>query len=143
MKLKQVSIFLENKEGHLLTVIKLLGDNDINIRSINIAENKDFGIVRLILNDSRKALEVLGANGITAKITEIIAVEIDDKPGSLANILEIFHEHKINMEYMYGFIQRYSQKALVVFRVDDINNAIKVLSDNNINVINEKNIDIL
>lgn len=143
MKLKQVSIFLENKEGHLLTVIKLLGDNDINIRSINIAENKDFGIVRLILNDSRKALEVLGANGITAKITEIIAVEIDDKPGSLANVLEIFHEHKINMEYMYGFIQRYSQKALVVFRVDDINNAIKVLSDNNINVINEKNIDIL
>lgn len=140
MKLTQISVFLENNQGRLYEVCKLLGDNSINIRALTVAESKEYGILRLVVNDPVQALKVLKKANFTATETEVVAVEVEDQPGGLAAILKIFSSNKINVEYMYGFVEKASDKALMVFRFDDVNNALKVLQKNNISILNQEKI---
>lgn len=140
MKLNQISIFLENREGRLYEACSLLGEHKINIRALTIAESDQFGILRVVVDKPEEAMALLKKNGFTADLTDIVAVEVDDKPGGLAKILKIIYDNRINIEYMYGFVEKSSEKALLVFRFDDSDKAISILTDNKIKVIGKKDI---
>ncbi|MHB8917277.1 MAG: ACT domain-containing protein [Desulfocucumaceae bacterium] len=135
MKIKQISIFLENKSGRLARVTRVLGDNGINIRALSIADTTDFGILRLIVNDPDKAYKVLKEAGFSVNSTDVIAVEINDSPGGLACSLEYLRDASINIEYLYAFLTKSSSAALVVFRVEQIDEAIRVLQGKGIRVL--------
>lgn len=127
MKVKQISIFLENKSGRLAQVTRTLGENGINIRALSIADTTDFGILRLIVNDPEKAYRILKDTGFTVSATDVIAVEVADKPGGLAEVLQLLDRTGINIEYLYAFLQKSAGAALVVFRVEQLDEAVKVL----------------
>ncbi|MBO8137103.1 MAG: ACT domain-containing protein [Desulfotomaculum sp.] len=135
MKVKQISIFLENKTGRLARVTEVLGENNINIRALSIADTTDFGILRLIVDDPEKAVEVLRSAGFVVSTTEVLAVEVDDRPGALSKALRVLDENGINIEYLYAFVQKDPEKALVVFRVEKVEDAIKELTGNGITLI--------
>ena len=132
MKITQISVFLENRKGRLYEVCSLLGDNDINMRALTIAETESFGVLRIVVDKPDKATEVLKAANITANITDVVAVEIDDKPGGLAKVLKILADGDVNVEYMYGFVEKFSDNALLVFRFEDAAKAHEVLTANGI-----------
>ena len=136
MKVEQISIFLENKAGRLAEVTGILGDAGINIRALSLADTSDFGILRLIVNDHEKAKQVLKEHGFTVGRTEVVAVEVEDRPGGLNRILRILFEAGINVEYMYAFVQQSGQNAVLIFRFDDIDNAVDVLTRDGVTVIN-------
>jgi hypothetical protein len=106
MKVEQISIFLENKAGRLAEVTRILGEGGINIRALSLADTSDFGILRLIVNDHEKAKKILKEHGFTVGRTEVVAVEVEDRPGGLSSILQILYEAGINVEYMYAFVQQ-------------------------------------
>ncbi len=134
MKVKQVSIFLENRQGRLAAVTKALGSNEINIRAFSVADTADFGVVRLIVNDPNRACDILRANGFMVTMTDVLAVEVPDKPGGLAYILEILQKARLNIEYLYAFVEKRSDNALVIFRLEDIDTALKVFEENNVSL---------
>lgn len=127
MKVKQISVFLENKSGRLAHVTQELGKHGINIRALSIADTTDFGILRLIVSEPEKAWQILKEAEYTVSETEIIAVQVPDKPGGLGEILQILENLKINIEYMYAFVGKSGGDAVVVFRVEKIDYAIESL----------------
>lgn len=127
MKVEQISIFLENKPGGLSEVTKILRDAGINIRALSLADTSDFGILRLIVNDVEKAKEALKTNGITVGRTTVVAVEVPDRPGGLHSILDILTQEDVNVEYMYAFVERSGENAVIIFRFDSTDSAIDVL----------------
>jgi hypothetical protein len=135
LKIKQISIFLENKSGRLARVTRVLSENKINIRALSIADTTDFGILRLIVDNPDFAHKTLKEAGLSVNVTDVIAVEIADTPGGLADPLEYLRDAGINIEYLYAFLTRASEAALVVFRVEQIDEAIKVLQDKGINIL--------
>lgn len=135
MKVKQLSIFLENKSGRLADVTETLGQGGINIRALSIADTSDFGILRLIVDHPGKAFELLKEKGFMVSQTEVIAVEVSDKPGGLAGALAALKEKEINIEYMYAFLEKSSNDALVVFRVENIPESIEILKKEDFNIL--------
>ncbi|HWR58853.1 MAG TPA: ACT domain-containing protein [Thermodesulfovibrionales bacterium] len=135
MKVEQISVFLENKSGRLAEVAEVLARSGINIRALSLADTVDFGILRLIVNDTEKAKQVLKDSSFTVGKTEVIAVEVPDRPGGLAGILKTLNSGGINVEYMYAFVQRSGEHAIIIFRFDDIEKAIKTLRDGNIRIL--------
>lgn len=140
MKITQISVFLENSKGRLFEVCTILGKNNINIRALNIAENGDFGVLRMVVDKPAEAVLVLKKGNFVANQTDIIAVEVEDRPGGLSDILQVFNDTDLNIEYMYGFIEKSSDKALMVFRFDNIDKALIILKKNNIKVASQENI---
>ncbi len=140
MKITQISVFLENKRGRLYEVASLLGENSINIRALTIADSEDFGVLRMVVDKPDEAVQILKDKGFVANITDIVAVEVEDKPGGLASILKLFYESDINIEYMYAFLEKNVDKAILVFRFDDVDKAIDILSKNNIRVLRKDEI---
>ena len=135
---KQVSIFLENRAGRLYEVTHLLAMNQLNIRALSLADTSDFGILRLIVNDPTKAIEVLKKENYTVSTTEVVAIEVKDKPGGLAEILGLFETNKINIEYMYAFLGKEKETAIMIFRFDDNANVLKKLEGKDIRLIDDK-----
>ncbi len=135
MKVEQISIFLENKSGRMADVTDVLAKADINIRALSLADTTDFGILRLIVNDTEKAKKVLKENEFTVGKTEVIAIEVMDKPGGLAQILSIIHKAGINVEYMYAFLEKHEDKAIIIFRFDELEKAIEVLTNAGIGIL--------
>ena len=135
MKVEQISIFLENKPGALESVMRLLKDADINIRSLSLADTSDFGILRLIVNDANKALRVLNDNGLRVSRTNVVAVEVPDRPGGLHSILAVLAQHGINVEYLYAFIEKSGENAVIIFRFDSPDDAVEVLLKNGFTVL--------
>jgi len=127
MNVEQISIFLENKSGRLAEVTGVLSEAGINIRALSLADTTDFGILRLIVNDTEKARQVLRDNGFTVEKTRVVAIEVPDKPGGLAKILDTIKDEGINVEYMYAFVQKSGQNAIVIFRFDELEKAITIL----------------
>jgi len=140
MKLKQISIFLENKKGRLWKALSILRESNINIRALSIADTSEFGILRLIVPDPQKAKSVLEEGNFVVKINEVIAVEVHDEPGGLEKILEILNKADINVEYIYAFVEKKGEKAIVVLRTEDINAGIKALESGRINILSSKEI---
>jgi len=135
MKVEQISIFLENKSGRLAEVTELLAKSGINIRALSLADTADFGILRLILNDLEKAKKVLKENGFTVGKTEVIAVEVPDRPGGLAGILNALQGERINVEYMYAFVQKSGENAIIIFRFDELEKAISTLQKAGVRIL--------
>ncbi len=136
MKVEQISIFLENKSGRLAMVTKILSDAGVNIRALALADTSDFGVLRLIVDNNDKAKEALKSNGFTVGKTNVVAVEVPDRPGGLNNILEILHKANVNVEYMYAFVRQSGDNAVMIFRFDNTDEAIRLLETNGITVIN-------
>lgn len=135
MIIKQLSIFVENKKGRMAEITKAIGDANVDIRALSVADTSDFGILRLIVDKPETAVEALREMGMTVSLTDVIAVGIEDVPGSFAKAVKVLSDADINIEYMYAFISRTGGKAYVILRVEDIDNGIQVLKDNNIRLI--------
>ena len=119
MKVEQISVFLENKSGRLSEVTRILGEGGINLRALTLADTTDFGILRLIVNDNKRAVALLKDAGFTVGTTEVVAVEIPDRPRGLADILDVLGASGINVEYMYAFVERRGDAAVVVLKIDE------------------------
>ena len=135
MKLKQLSLFLENKPGALGRPVRLLAKARFNILTLSIADAHQFGILRLILRDWEKAKKLLEKNGFVVRVTDLVAVEVSDQPGGLSKILEVLEKARINVEFLYAFTEKRENKAVLVFRFDDPDNAIKILRQRKVNVV--------
>ncbi len=135
MKVEQISIFLENKSGRLAEVTQLLAGAGVNIRALSLADTADFGILRLIVDQNDRAKRALMDGGFTVGKTEVLAVEVPDRPGGLSHILRTLDAARINVEYMYAFVQRSGDNALLIFRFDDLDHAIRVLTGADIHVL--------
>ncbi len=135
MKLKQLSVFLENKPGRLSEPCRILAEAGVNILTLSLADTQQFGIMRLILKDWEKGKEVLEQAGSVVKATDVVATEVEDQPGGLAHVLTVLEKAGINIEYMYAFTFRLEDRAVLVFRFEDPDAAIEVLSSNDINVV--------
>ena len=140
MNVTQLSVFIENKPGHLQNVLKILADEKINIVTLTIADSTDYGVLRLIVNDPRRGLEALKQNKITCSITDVLAIEIDDSPGSLLKAIDTFSERDLNIEYMYAFTQKRGDKAVMIFRFEDVDAAKTALQEEGYSIV--KKIDI-
>lgn len=137
---EQISIFVENKEGRLAEVTAILRDAGVNIRALSLADTTDFGVLRLIVNDTEKAVKALKKEGFTVGMTKVLLVEIIDEPGGLNQVLNPISENEVNVEYMYAFSNPQCKNAVMVFRFDDYDKALSVLKKNNIRVISREEI---
>ncbi len=135
MKVKQLSLFLENKPGSLSRPVKLLAKAKLNILTLSVADTEQFGILRLIVRDWEKALGLLKKEGFVVKVTDMVAIEVGDAPGGLASILAALGKTHVNLEYMYGFTLRKERKGLLLFRFDDPDRAIEALRAKRINPV--------
>jgi hypothetical protein len=135
MKVEQISVFLENKLGSLEHATRVLRDASINIRTLSLAETSDFGILRLIVNDVEKANRMLKEAGFRVSKTVVVAVEVPDKPGGLHSIMEVLSVEGINVEYLYAFVEKSGQNAVIIFRFDAPEKAIEVLIKNSFTVV--------
>jgi hypothetical protein len=135
MKVKQLSVFLENKPGALRRPIKMLADKGYNILTLSLADTQQFGILRLLVREWEKAGQLLQKEGFVVKVSEVVAIEVPDKPGELAEILSVLEKEKINVEYLYGFTLKAQGKGLLAFRFDDPDRAIASLQKQKINPV--------
>lgn len=140
MKIKQISVFLENKKGRLLEATESLARAGINIRALSIADTSEFGILRLIVPHPEKAKEVLESSNFTVRENDVIAVGVADSPGGLAGILRVLNDADINVEYAYAFVQKSGEKAVVVLRVEDPEAAIKALNEKGVTLLSSKDV---
>ena len=130
MTVKQLSVFIENRPGRLSAVTKILGDNDVNIRAMSLADTKDFGILRLIVDDFEKAVSALKTEGFSVTTTQVLAVEINDRPGGLSEAMKSLYNDNISVEYMYSaFINTKENTAYLILRVENVTAALEALSE--------------
>lgn len=135
MTVKQISVFIENKPGRLAEFTKLLQEHGIDMRALSLADGEDFGILRIIVDDSYKAARMLKEENMVFSVTPVLAIEIADEPGSLVNLLELLGESGINIQYTYAFLSRKKDSAYMILRVADNEKAIEVLTKNKIRPI--------
>lgn len=141
MFIKQLSVFVENKQGALAKIISLLSGNGINMRAVSIADTQDFGILRIIVNDIEKATEVLKENNVIVRVNNVIGVELEDKPGALSKVLGLLTEGGVNVEYMYAFVTPGNREsAYLVLRASINEKAEKILSESNIKMLSNNDI---
>ena len=135
MKLQQIAIFMENKPGHLRTICRVLAEADVSITTLSLADTQQYGILRLLVENWEEARDALTKAGFVVNATEVLAVEVDDKPGGLLRILDIIGESDINIEYMYAYTYHRNEKAIMVFRFDDPDKAIAALQKQGVKVL--------
>lgn|SRR5574344_759061 len=141
MKIKQLSVFIENKEGRLKNALNVLSKENINIRALSVADSEKYGILRLIVNDNEKAKKALEKENLIVKETEVIVVGIPDKPNGLNHILEILEKDGINVEYIYAFVSTKADEAVVVMKIEDIEKGLKLLKEANSTILTRKDIN--
>ena len=130
MEIKQISVFLENTTGRISEVTKTLARAGINLRAISIADTADFGILRLIVDKTEEAVNALTEAGFTTRQTNVAAIEIEDIPGSLAKLMELFQQSLVNIEYLYASLEGKAGKAVVIFKLQDHDKGLKIIKDN-------------
>lgn len=127
MKIAQLSLFVPNSPGTMADIAVILGDIGVNIRAMSLADTKDFGVLRMVLDNTDKARRVLKDYGYPVRLNEVIAVEIDDRPGALGRLLRILADGGRNVEYMYAFVQKNADRAVLMLRLEDLDGAIACL----------------
>lgn len=140
MAVKQISIFVENKEGRIKKAIDTLAKANINIRALSIADTTKYGILRLIVSDNEKATEALEKDGFIVKENEVIVLAVPDEPNGLNSTLAIFDEKDINLEYLYAFVSSKTDEAIVAMRLENMDKAIEALEESNIKILDETDI---
>ncbi|MBE6493395.1 MAG: acetolactate synthase [Methanosphaera stadtmanae] len=133
--LKQLSIFLENKEGRMLNTLEIIEKIGVNIRALSLADTSEFGLLRLIVTEPMKVKEELEKNNYIVKITDVIAVAMDDQPGGLTKILRIIDEENINLEYLYAFVEQQKYDAIVILRLEDMEKGAEKLEKSDAKII--------
>ena len=141
MSLKQLTVFVQNEQGALVSITETLATHNVNIRALSIADTEDFGILRLIVNDTETALNTLKDAGYLIKTTDVVGVKIGDEPGKLSVALKVLDENHINMEYLYAFMTRTEKHAYLVMRVADNQRAENALEANGFHIITDKDVD--
>jgi hypothetical protein len=140
---RQISVFLENKFGRLAEATEAIGEAGVNIRALSVADTSDFGILRCIVSDTEKAIALLKEKGFTANATPVIAAEVPDVPGGLAKLLKIPRDNNVNVEYLYAFVEKSGDNAIVILRVEDIENTKKLLEKGGVKVLSEAQVSSL
>ena len=138
--IKQISVFVENKQGRLLKLTQLYKEAGIDFQSLSIPDTTEFGILRCIVKDTDKAVKILKENNFAAKITQVIAVEVDDKPGGMCKLLEIISDNNYSVDYIYSFVRTNKNDALIVLKVKEQEELEQKLAENNIRVLNDENL---
>ncbi len=141
MAIRQLTVFVENKQGAVVSITETLSAHNINIRALSIAETQDFGILRLIVNDEETAEKILKDEGYLIKITDVVGVKIGDAPGKLSSALKALDENKINIEYLYAFMARTEKHAYVVIRVENNDAAENALRSAGFKIVTESDVD--
>ena len=141
MLVKQVSIFVENKEGKIAQVLSILAKENINVSALSLADTTNFGILRLIVDDPKKAKNILQGEDIIVKVNEVLTVGINDRPGGLAYVLDVLAKANVAIEYMYAFTGHNKEYATVVFKTNDINKAYDCLKIKDIPLISMEDIN--
>jgi hypothetical protein len=141
MSVKQVSVFLENKEGKLKKAVNAMSRKGVNIRALSIADSSKYGILRLIVSDNEAAIEALKAEKFTVKETDVIVVGVKDEPNGLNTILEILEKESINVEYLYAFVSTKVDEAIVVFKIEDYEAGMKALKDGGATLLSKEDLD--
>ena len=141
MSLKQLTIFVENKQGSLVDITDTLAQNNVNLRALSIADTQDFGLLRLIVSDNDTALSALSDKGYVLKVTEVVGVKIGDQPGKLSKALSVLAEAGVNVEYLYAFMARTEKHAYVVLRPTDNSAAETALEAAGFHMITDADID--
>lgn len=141
MSIKQISVFMENRPGRLAEITSVLAKNNIDMRAINIADTTDFGILRMIVSEPDRAEQVLRDNDMTASITDVIAISIDDKIGSFSDVMRILESGGISVEYIYSFIGEKSAKAGIVIRTNNGEKALELLENGGVNILSPADLD--
>lgn len=132
---KQLSVFLENTRGRLSQMTRVLCDADIDLLALSIADTTNFGILRAIVSDDAKAVEVLKNSGYTVNLNDVIAVAVPDHPGGLSDVLDILVKCNVSVEYLYSFVRKPKENALIIFKVNDVELAVKSLGENNVTLL--------
>lgn len=140
MSLKQLTIFVQNKQGALVDITETLAKHEVNIRALSIADTQDFGILRLIVNNNEVALSTLSEEGYLLRTTDVVGVKIGDAPGKLSKALKVLDENEINVEYLYAFMARTEKHAYVVLRVADNNKAEAALEKEGFHLITDADV---
>ncbi len=135
MQIQQISVFLENNAGRLADVADVIAKSGVNIRAISIADTADFGILRVIVNKPEQAAEALTKAGFTTRLTEVMAVEIDDAPGSLSKVMALFRDTGVNIEYLYASLEGEKHKAVVIFKVQDLAHGLKIVAEHGLKTL--------
>jgi hypothetical protein len=135
MAIKQISVFLENTTGRLGEVTRALAQAAVNIRAISIADTADFGILRLIVDNNDRAINALNDGGFTTRQSDVAAVEVDDTPGSLAKVMELFQKSQVNIEYLYASLEGQTGKAVVIFKLEDHQKGLEIIKNNGITMV--------
>ncbi len=135
MKIPQLSLFVSNSPGTMADIAAILGEIGVNIRAMSLADTKDFGVLRMVLDDTAKASRVLKDYGYPVRQSEVIAIEIDDRPGSLGRLLRLLAQQGRNVEYMYAFVQKNGEKAVLILNLEDLNGAVATLQAGGVNVL--------
>lgn len=143
MKLKQISVFLENRKGRLWKALNILSNANINIRALSIADTSEFGILRMIVSETHQAKKILEESNFVVKVNDVIAVGVSDQPGGLERVLEVLNKMDVNVEYLYAFVDKKGEKAVVVIRTEDIDAGLKALKTGGITVLTEEEIKTL
>ncbi|MFQ5835506.1 MAG: ACT domain-containing protein [bacterium] len=140
MAVRQISVFLENKIGRLAEITQILGDKEINIRALAIADTTEFGILRMIVDRPQKAYEALEERGFTVSQTEVVVVEVEDKPGGLAQVMAILGKKGINVEYLYAFVALKGRSALVVLKIEKLKDTVDLLQAQKVKILSAEEI---
>ena len=138
--IKQISVFLENKTGALGEVVKFMAENNVNLRALSIADTEDFGILRIITDDPDSSIEKIKIAGYSAKLTNVLAVEIDDKPGSFSKIVDVLSNEGISIEYTYAFLSKKADRAYIIIRADNSEKASELLKKSGITVSQQQDL---
>lgn len=137
MLVNQLSVFVENKPGRLLDILKALGDNNVDISALSVADTQEFGIARMIVCDANKAKEILKNLGVIVKVTDVIIIAVPDEPGALIKALEVLNSNNIVIEYLYAFSEKIDDKSIIVLRCDDDEKAVKTLKDSGVKIVSQ------
>jgi hypothetical protein len=140
MQVEQISVFLANQAGRLAEVTQILSETGVNIRALFLVDNFDQGVLRMIVNDNKKAEEALKGQGFAVSKTNVVAVKVEDKPGGLHKILDILQKATINVEYMYAFVQQSGINAVMIFRFNHPEEAVKLLTEKGVTVVNGEDV---
>lgn len=135
MKIKQLSIFLQNRMGSLSKPLEVLSEADVNIKAMCMADTSEFGILRLVVDNPEKGKEALEENNFLVKLTEIIGVEMNDTPGGLTSVLKVIKDHEIDLEYLYAFTHEKVGKAILLLHADKLDNLVEALQDNDMIIV--------
>lgn len=140
MLIKQLSVFVENKPGRLAAVIEALGKNNINMSALSLADTSEYGILRIIVDNPESAADILKQIGVVVKVTKVLAVSMDDTPGGLSKILDVFIKNEINVDYMYAFVGKTADKAVMVVKVSDAKKAEDALESAGISTLDTEDV---